>query len=222
VRNDEKLAVRSRRGSGWFAVLALAACSSRARPPERPTADVSAPAAESRPPGVIVDRPAYLPPPREIDDAEHRLITLSPSIDTRLALRVIDRFFEAVLAERRELLTELFEPTGRMWTGQRQRHVSLEAAWARRLTQLDYTALGGSVVYRERDREVYRPDEARELAEMRHLSVLPRGDEVLVRIRMSVTASGTDRLFGDEVVFLLRRVGDGYKIAQMREDFRLP
>jgi hypothetical protein len=124
--------------------------------------------------------------------------------------------------EQEDDLAELLDPSGRMWAGRRRRQVSLLTAWSQRLARLDYGSLAGTVVYRTRDREVYRRTDVDKVSQGRDLPMVPRGDEILVRVRISPIAAQTKRLFGDEVVFLLRRTSSGYKIAQMKEDFRLP
>jgi hypothetical protein len=183
------------------------------------TADVGA---ERRAPGIVIDPPTHTPPPQSSASTSQALIVLQPPLDADQAVRVVRRFFEAVTQEQLDVLRDLFDPSGRLWAGRQMRPLSLEAAWARRIDQLDYTALASSTLYREADLEVYRGSEARGLAEARDLPRLPQQSEVLVRVTLAVTSAGTDRLFGDQVVFLLRPSEGGYKISEIREDFRLP
>ena len=46
-------------------------------------------------------------------------------------------------------------------------------------------------------------------------------DDVVIRAPIITTHAGADRLFGDEIIFWLRRDGDRYKIYRILEDFQL-
>jgi hypothetical protein len=119
-------------------------------------------------------------------------------------------------------LSELFEGRSRLWSGRRSRRESLQAVWGRRIRELDYGVLKGRAIYREASLEIYRSDEALELRTERNLPLSPREDELVARVRIVTPSPKGTRLFGDEVVFLLRRTDNGYKIGEMYEDFRLP
>ena len=45
--------------------------------------------------------------------------------------------------------------------------------------------------------------------------------DVLIRVPIATSHVGSDRLFGDEIIFWLRREGDRYKIYRTLEDFQL-
>jgi hypothetical protein len=46
--------------------------------------------------------------------------------------------------------------------------------------------------------------------------------DLLLRVPMLVVRAGSDRAFGDEMLFLLRRGGDRFRIRQIMEDFQMP
>jgi hypothetical protein len=43
-----------------------------------------------------------------------------------------------------------------------------------------------------------------------------------VRVPIAGASRGAVQFFGDEIVFLLRPTAQGYKIAEVYEDFRVP
>ena len=45
--------------------------------------------------------------------------------------------------------------------------------------------------------------------------------DVVIRLPILTSHAGSDRLFGDEMIFWLRRDGDRYKIYRVLEDFQL-
>ncbi|HVJ16433.1 MAG TPA: hypothetical protein VM686_13420, partial [Polyangiaceae bacterium] len=49
-----------------------------------------------------------------------------------------------------------------------------------------------------------------------------RQGDLVVRAKIRLSWKGRSRLFGDELVFLLRPDGDRFLIAEIAEDFRLP
>ena len=54
------------------------------------------------------------------------------------------------------------------------------------------------------------------------LGVVAQTDDVVVRVPIAVPRSGKTRLFGDEIVFVLRPNGNRYAIVDMAEEFTLP
>jgi hypothetical protein len=203
------------------ASLALFVLACGTRPADFPTA-TEPESVERRPPGIALDLSADLPPPESRSPSSKTLVVLSPPPDLRGARGIIDAFFRAVTDESLNELSELFEGRSRLWSGRRSRRESLQAVWGRRIRELDYGVLKGRAIYREASLEIYRSDEALELRTERNLPLSPREDELVARVRIVTPSPKGTRLFGDEVVFLLRRTDNGYKIGEMYEDFRLP
>lgn len=210
---------RGRHLSG-LGLWALLSCS--ASPALFPTAEGSTDSVRRKPPGLALDRVTGLPPPRKSATADATLVVLEAPPDIAGARGVVSTFFRAVTSESLDDLSVLFDPRGRLWSGNASRRESLQAAWARRLNQLDYTVLDGELVYRESELELYRADEAAALQEARRLPLSPRNNEILIRVPVIAEAKSGSRLFGDEIVFLLRPKERGYKIGEIYEDFRLP
>ena len=98
-----------------------------------------------------------------------------------------------------------------------------ERHWERRFRKLDYTALGSEPLYRESMTETYRYDDLAEPMAGRPLrpaAMLP--DDVLIRVTVTRTRFGIDRVFGPEVLFVLRRDGRVFEIQTVHEDFTAP
>lgn len=52
--------------------------------------------------------------------------------------------------------------------------------------------------------------------------MVAQGDDVVVRVPITAPKYGKTRLFGDEIVFVLRPRGNRYAIVDMAEEFTLP
>jgi hypothetical protein len=193
--------------------MALVACG--------PTpAKVAAPNERPHPPGVGVDPVMSLPRPTDSGSTGRGIVVLAEPIDTRAARRVVKAFYAAVVDEATDDLTVLCEPTAQSRISRKSRPERLVVLWQRRFERLDYRALSTEVFYRESEMEVHTARDAAALGAARSLPELPKAAEVL--IRTPIVGSNSAKLFGNDLVFLLRPSPAGYKIAQVYEDFRLP
>jgi hypothetical protein len=175
-----------------------------------------------RPPAVAVDPSFQLPPPTGQASVETGILVLQAPANIQAARGKVREFFQAVVAEDTELLDELLDEQA--WvqdntSGARQR---ARAFWRARLSRLEYEALAGQLIYRESEVETYLAEDALRLAELRRLKMAPEDDDVVLRVAIATPRIGSARLFGDEVVFLMRPSQKGYTIAEILEDFRLP
>ena len=95
--------------------------------------------------------------------------------------------------------------------------------WRGRLRQFHYRALASDVLYQDADIELYRYDDLETPLPGRPFRPpeMARTD-VLLRVPLLIVRAGNDRVFGDEMVFLLRRDKGRYRIRQLIEDFQLP
>jgi hypothetical protein len=86
-----------------------------------------------------------------------------------------------------------------------------------------YRTFSGEVLYHDADIEFYRYDDLETIAVGRpeRPPEMSRSD-LLLRVPMLVVRAGSDRAFGDEILFLLRRDKDRFRIRQTTEDFQLP
>jgi hypothetical protein len=161
-----------------------------------------------------------LPRPTDSGATARGIVVLAEPVDTRAARRVVSAFYAAVVDEATEDLTVLCEPTAQSRISRKSRPERLVALWQRRFERLDYRALSTEVFYRESEMEVHTARDAAALGAYRALPELPKAAEVL--IRTPIVGSNSAKLFGSDLVFLLRPSPAGYKIAQVYEDFRLP
>lgn len=198
--------------------LSLAACGSAA-PPVSAHQPVEA---RPHPAGVSVDPLLSLPRAADSASTGRGVVVLTEPVDTRAARRVVRAFYAAVVDEAADDLAILCEPTALAKISPRSRNERLLTSWQRRFERLDYHALSTEVFYRESDMEVHTARDAALVGSTRSLPAesFPKGAEVL--IRTPIVGSSSGKLFGNDLVFLLKPGPTGYKIALVYEDFRLP
>ena len=202
-------------------LLAAASCTIQ-RPLQIPAATDHTPAPR-RPDGVAIDLEASLPAPVSRASTEDGLVALREPVSQDGAIEVVREFLHAVahtdLPAVRRLLTSdataapIGTPAG----------PPAEAHWDRRLHKIDYKSLGTTPLYRESAIEIYRHgDLDHEVGDRpARPSIMGLGD-VLVRVPMATTRIGADRVFGDEMLFVLRRVEHAFLIQAVFEDFQVP
>lgn len=175
-----------------------------------------------RPPGIAVDPTAELPEITASARSRDELAVLQQPLDAERAREVVNAFFAAVVAEAPDRLASLLTDDARIMSSRRGRRELAAVIWHKRLDKLDYGSVSGQLLYKRSDVELYRATELDALHPSRPLPLRGQGDDVLVVVPMASTKAGSDRLFGDEIVFLLTRRGETYKIEEIFEDFRLP
>jgi hypothetical protein len=166
-----------------------------------------------------VDPELELPAALSSGTAPNGIAVLTAPIDVRPALRVVAEFFEAVSAESPESLEPLFDRAAHTRASAKARPEAALPAWRRRFDRLDYTPLATEVIYRAADLKVSTAADA-VAAGGRSLPVVPKGEEVLIRVFPVGQTAG--KLFGAEMDFVLKPSAGTYKIAELVEDFRLP
>ena len=202
------------------ALFAVAGCASMGAGGLEPTTSLDT--APRRAPGVAVDPAPELPAAAASAHPEQGVVVLRAPQDPEAARDVVRGFFRAIgqgsFAELEPLLAEdAWLSAGASVGRQKARQY-----WQARLTRLDYGAIAGSLVFREGELETYRAADLAALRPPRSLGVVARGDDVVVRVPIASPRFGKTRLFGDEIVFLLRPKGSGYSIVDMAEEFMLP
>jgi hypothetical protein len=206
---------------GALGALLCVALTNCAAPAARfATRDPSEPAAPRRPPGVAVDPVSSLPAPRARGSTSSPLLVLSTPREASAALDAIERFFRGLVAESPEAVDAVL--TDQAFLDATSGRQPARGALRSRILQLDYTALRGVPLYGERDVEIYRPEDASELQSSRNLPADMARDQLLVRVHLSVSHAGKNRLFADEMSFFLRPEGEGYRIATIRESTPVP
>jgi ketosteroid isomerase-like protein len=173
------------------------------------------------PDGVAVDPASAEPPARGQAEAKDGIVTLKTPLGTDRALATIDELFRRIVAEDKEKLPELFTRDAVSVSPSGGGTINAITWWTQRFNKLDYPKLAGEPVFRRSEAEVVRGEAALDAASTPAMRSEPLGDEdVVVRARVVTTHAGADRLFGDEIIFWLRRDGDRYKIRRMLEDFQ--
>jgi hypothetical protein len=205
--------------------ISLCACAARApgkRGPSFPTA-AELPEVPRKPDGVVVDPSPELPPAVDVAEPSSPLVTLKPPLPEKAARTVISAFFRAVVAEDIDALGDLSTPDASAPNKSRGTAGSIVDHWRTRMRHFRYRAFSGEVLYHDADIEFYRYDDLETTAVGRpeRPPEMARSD-LLLRVPMLVVRAGTDRAFGDEIFFLLRRDKDRFRIRQTTEDFQLP
>ena len=215
----------SQRNAVVVASLVLAACASREPGRQGPSFATAAelPEGPRRPDGVVVDPSPELPPAVEAAEPSSALVALRPPLPEKAARSVVAAFFRAVVSEDLDALADLTTSDASAPNKVRGNAASITDHWRGRMRHFRYRSLAGEVLYQDADIEFYRYDDLETIAVGRP----PRPPEMaqsdlLLRVPMLVVRAGSDRAFGDEIFFLLRREKDRFRIRQIMEDFQLP
>lgn len=180
-----------------------------------------------KPDGVAIDPASATMGPRDRATADEGVVTLRSPLGVDLATATIADFFSRVVVEDDDGLSALFTrdaiavtagPSGGM--GQTP---GAALWWEQRFRRLDYSKMAGEVVFRESELEVYRAEDVLDAPPHRAIRTDALNDnDVIIRAPIVTPRSGQERLFGDEIVFWLRRDGDHFKIFRILEDFQVP
>lgn len=199
----------------------LAACGTTA--PRFATAD-ELPSGPRRPDGVATDPPTELPAAADTVTAETTVATLRAPPPSEAARAVVHAFFHAVAAEDFDALAALVTADASITPRLQGPSASLLEVWRARMRRLDYLPLAAASPFDDASVETWRASDLTSSAgshpprpaEMAATDVLLRVPIAIVRV------AGQDRLFADEMIFLLRRDGARFRIRAVVEDFQLP
>jgi hypothetical protein len=192
-----------------------------------------APAAEieagrRRPDGVAID-PTSLPPPvRDQAEVTDGLVTLRAPLGVDRAILAVQELFRKIVLEDTEGLESLFTRDALAVTTTAPNAGPAQTPqaplfWQQRFRRLDYTKLAGETIFRQAELEIYRSEDALETPPHPAIRLEALNDnDVVIRAPILTAHIGLDRLFGDEIIFWLRRDGDRYRIYRLLEDFQLP
>jgi hypothetical protein len=213
----------TRRSKGFSVVTALVALGCGSRPTEAAFATAAElPSAPRRPDGVVVEPAPELPVAAQTRQADAPLVALRPPLPDKAARRAVSAFFRAVIGENLEALADLATPDANVpnKTGGSQ---PLVDSWRARMRQLRYQALSGELLYQDADIELYGYADLEILAVGRPQRPAAMAiSDILLRVPMRVVQGSSDRLFGSELVFVLRPDRGRFRIRQILEDFQLP
>jgi hypothetical protein len=193
---------------------------------ERPGSFATAsalPSGPRRPDGVAVDLQGSIPPAATRADTSLGLIALREPVDMSGALNSVRQFFLAISREdasaMRAVLT--LDAQAYMPSGPNNSGAKAEDAWERRFGKFDYKATGPEPVFRETAVEIYGYRDLDEAEGDRPVRPpIMEQQDALVRVPVEIRRVGTDRIFGDEIVFLVRRVDGVFRIRALYEDFQ--
>ena len=176
-----------------------------------------------RPDGVAVDLEGSLPVARTSGSTHDGLIALQEPVDASLAMQSVRTFFRAIGSEDLEGMKTVLSNDAQLLPIGTGNGMPVERHWDRRFRKLDYTSLGGEPMYRESMIEVYRYEDLEQAMAGRPLRpAAMMQEDVLIRVPVTRTRVGIDRVFGEEIRFLLRRQDRRFEIQTVYEDFAAP
>jgi hypothetical protein len=213
VRSSRSSVGRNRKSKLFERLLlvALAGCGG----PSFSTAP-EVPASPRRPDGVALEPTAAVPAPSDRAEAKGVVALREPLADrdvedlVRAYLRNFEREDESALAD---MLTQDAVPLGRP-NGTRQQLIE---AWRVRMKTYEYQRLAGLEVARFAKLERFTYD-ALGVPGAPHRPVEMRPGDLYVRVPIATPRIGSEQLFGDTLVFLLRREDGRLKIAGQADE----
>ena len=210
----------------------VAGCGGPGSEPFRTAA--SLPSGERRPDAIAVDLPTEPPAARGEVPAGDGVVTLRTPLGTEAARATIRAFFRAVIQEDLTGLGSVLgsaavvQDLSAAASGQGGPGRTREALnfWGQRFRQHEYGLLALQVVYRDSEIETYRPSELGALpATLRQAASAALSglgdDDLVLRVPIVTQNVKSERLFGSELCFWLRRSGDHYVIIHLAEPFPL-
>ena len=181
-------------------------------------------AARRRPDGVAVDPTGEPSRARERAEVSERLVTLRTPLGADRAVDTVSELFRKIVIEDSDGLEALFtrEATAGNGSGGTSSTPLAVLWWQQRFRRLDYTRLAGEPIFREAELEIYRAEDSVDALPHPAIRLDALGEtDIVIRLPILTSHAGADRLFGDEMIFWLRREGDRYKIYRVIEDFQL-
>jgi hypothetical protein len=215
--------IRRSINADWALAFLIVACSGSApRGPSFATV-TELPEEPRRPDGVVVDPSPELPVAADAVDKGTGIVALKPALPDRAARAMVTAFLRAVVTENAEALAELLTNDATMAARGRTGTPSLVDHWRARMRHFRYRALASDILFQEADIELYRYEDLETPLPGRPLRPAEMTPpDVLLRVPILVVRAGSERVFGDDMLFHLRRDKGRYVIRQIIEDFQLP
>lgn len=180
-----------------------------------------------RPDGVVVD-PRSTPPgaSSSAGDTSSSVLALRVPLGMRAAHDTIAAFFAGVAAEDPSALHANADPSATVSDlgTSPPRVLNLVFVWQQRFGKFDYRELSERALYRDADVRTYPSAHAHALPRRIAGGVLsePLGpDDVVLIVPITAALQKGERLFGDELTFVLRRTADRFVIAKIVEEVPL-
>ena len=181
------------------------------------------PARPRRPDGVAVDPTPGLSAPSDATKTDDPVAVLRPPLSEKAVRALLASFFRSIASENPEALASLLTSDAVATTRSRGGSALLIDHWRARMRRLGYRRLPAEAVYDDANVEIYRHEDLDIVRSGRPVRppTMTRSD-LLARVPIATPRAGNDRLFGDEILFLLRRDTDTVRIREVLEDFQLP
>ena len=202
------------------ALLAMPTASLGCNPPLGPIFETSnsLPADDRATEGVAFDNDGPLPSAKATAHTNDVVVTIKEPFDRNQALRAIRVFFRAIRSEDSNLMATVLAESAEAVSADSGARTQLKRHWSRRFDRFDYQTLEADPPYRESMVEIYGYGET-VLPGRSELPRYMRAGDVFVRVPVTRVFQGYDRLFGDEIGFLLRRNGKRLEILETHEGF---
>ena len=180
------------------------------------------PKSPRRPDAVAIDRQSPSPPIQSTADTRDGLVTLQEPVDITNAMQTVRIFFRAVLHEDLEAMSSVLTSDAQQYSSASGNGMPMNRHWERRFQKFDHPA-AGQLPFRESMTQVHRyqdlmvplPGRPSRLENM-------TSQDILIRVPITRTRFGLDRVFGSEMYFLLQRQGREFLIRTLIEDFVVP
>jgi hypothetical protein len=176
-----------------------------------------------RPDGVAVDPAPGLPPSSDTSMTREPIVVLQPPLPDKAVLAVLSAFFRSIASDDLDTMADLLTSdagTTAKWKGSAP---PLLEHWRARMRRLPYKKVAPDLVFSPAQVEIYRYDDLAAARPGRPVRppIMIRSD-LLARVPIATARVGHDRLFGDEILFLLRLDRGRLRIREAAEDFQLP
>jgi hypothetical protein len=181
------------------------------------------PSAPRHPDGVSVDPAAELPASSDAEKTLEPVVVLRPPVPEKAVEAVISDFFRSIAANDMDKLADLLTSDAGATARWKGAAPGLLDFWRTRTRRLSYKKISPDLVYDPAQVEIYRYDDLATAKPGRPLRphVMIRSD-LLARVPIATVRVGHERLFGDEILFVLRRDQGALRIREAAEDFQLP
>lgn len=200
-------------------VLFVAACAST---PPQGSANPPRSDPRERAPAVALDPRAPLPEAEALARTEAGVVVLNAPHNCAVARDTVRRFFQAVMTEDLIRLETLLDPGAQVSSDSRGTRWQAFTFWRLRFSRLDYAELAGRIVFQDSAVETYSAEDLAAIEPFRKISVDLEPSQVLVRTPIETTTVDGQRLFGDEMAFVLAPDKKAYTIVHIVEPFSLP
>jgi hypothetical protein len=179
---------------------------------------------QPRPPdGIAVDPAPELPPSSDCAKTHEPVLVLHAPVPEKAVRAVVSAFFSSVASEDMDALAALLTTDASATGKAKAAAPSLLDYWRARMRRYSYRKIATDLVYDAAEIEIYRYDDLDTVRPGRPIRppTMIRSD-MLARVPIATARVGHDRLFGDEILFVLRLDQGMLRIREASEDFQLP